>query len=619
VLTREELAERESANRKLATKVIRLNYLRADEAAAFVNPMLSERGAITVSGNVGDGIQPTLDDAGSDNYSGPQTLVLRDYEDQVEEITALIKDLDVQPKQVIIEATILNTSLTENNQFGVDFSLFSDLSSATSPLNGILQAVGNESREGAITSEQGFNSNSTTKLGFVAGDAAVFVSALDDVADTTVIATPKTTVLDRNRANIQVGSNVPFLTTTVSETSSTQTIEFLETGTQLTVRPFVADDGKIRLELRPSVSSAESVDVGGGQTAPQEDTVEIITNVIVDSGQTIVLGGLFRESTSVSRSQVPGLGGVPLIGKAFQGQDDTIGREEIIFMVKATVVENETLADIGDETESRVNVAKVADRGHLLPWSRTKLTASHLLNARKHYDAAQSLSGAAREKKMAQARYCVDLALHLDPSMVDALRLKEKITGQAAYIDYEGSNLNQSFDKVLNKEMKDLGVPDMPDSEAKRDAGEPVDAAPQQADAEPSAATGDAQAAAAEAEAADATQAGEAADAAAESDEQWLKRMLAAESQATAEPDAEQADATEPTDAQPGTDAGAGQTADATDDNTPATDEAADPEFIDENADEVADADTEDADTQTEADPESQTDTTTANVPTQTD
>jgi len=619
VLTREELAERESANRKLATKVIRLNYLRADEAAAFVNPMLSERGAITVSGNVGDGIQPTLDDAGSDNYSGPQTLVLRDYEDQVEEITALIKDLDVQPKQVIIEATILNTSLTENNQFGVDFSLFSDLSSATSPLNGILQAVGNESREGAITSEQGFNSNSTTKLGFVAGDAADFVSALDDVADTTVIATPKTTVLDRNRANIQVGSNVPFLTTTVSETSSTQTIEFLETGTQLTVRPFVADDGKIRLELRPSVSSAESVDVGGGQTAPQEDTVEIITNVIVDSGQTIVLGGLFRESTSVSRSQVPGLGGVPLIGKAFQGQDDTIGREEIIFMVKATVVENETLADIGDETESRVNVAKVADRGHLLPWSRTKLTASHLLNARKHYDAAQSLSGAAREKKMAQARYCVDLALHLDPSMVDALRLKEKITGQAAYIDYEGSNLNQSFDKVLNKEMKDLGVPDMPDSEAKRDAGEPVDAAPQQADAEPSAATGDAQAAAAEAEAADATQAGEAADAAAESDEQWLKRMLAAESQATAEPDAEQADATEPTDAQPGTDAGAGQTADATDDNTPATDEAADPEFIDENADEVADADTEDADTQTEADPESQTDTTTANVPTQTD
>lgn len=481
VLTQQEITERENQNRKLATRILRLNYLRADEAAGFVTPMLSDNGTITASGNVVDGIDPGLDNAGSDAYSGPPTLVLRDFEDNVDSIAAVIQELDVQPKQVIIEATILQANLTEANQFGVDFSLFANIGTA-SPLN-TLDALVSGGRQGAINSNVGFDSDSPVKLGFVAGDAAVFVSALDSVTDTTVIATPKVTVLDRNRTSILVGRKIAYLSTTVTETSETQTVEFLEVGTQLNVRPFVSSDGKVRLELRPSVSSATIRSIGGTD-APDEDTVELTTNVIVESGQTIVLGGLFTENTAVERSQVPGLGSVPFIGKAFQGQDDSIDRSEVIFMVKATVDENNMLSNsLGDEATERVNVARLAERKQLLPWSRSKLTSAHLVNARKLYDQAQSLTGPAKDAKMAEARYAVDMALHMNPSMVDALRLKEKITGEAAYVPYEESVVNDTYDTVLDREMQNLGLPALPESKTqpKPEALPIPDAAPAEA------------------------------------------------------------------------------------------------------------------------------------------
>lgn len=546
VLTTEELAKRKSADRKLTVTIHNLDYMRAEDAARFVSPMLSDAGTITASGNVIDGIQATVDDAGADAYSGPATLVIRDYEDQVEAILDVLKQLDKQPKQVIIEATILNASLSENNQFGVDFSLFTDLTGA-SPLDIIDGAISGgkpgSARFGAAQSNVGnvAGQNGGVKLGFVAGDISVFVSALDSVTDTTVIATPKTTVLDRNRADIQVGERVPFLTTTVSETTSTQTIEFLDTGTQLSVRPFVARDGKIRLELRPSVSSAESVDVGGGQLAPQEDTVQMITNVIVDSGQTIVLGGLFTDSTSVGRSQVPGLGSIPLLGAAFRGQTDVVGRSEIIFMVKATIVENDVLNSIGKEAESRMDVARLAERQGTLPWSRSKLTAAHMVNARKYYDQAMTLTGPERDDKMAEARFCVDLALHMNPSMVDALMLKEQITGEASYIKYEESIINQTYDAVLSEEMKALGLPELPVSKAPTQ-GNSGKGAPQLIEPEPLAQAPTDTAADSVAQAAhDATNA-EQDKAAGEAEQDWLDAVLADGSEETTDEAAAPAD-----------------------------------------------------------------------------
>jgi hypothetical protein len=183
---------------------------------------------------------------------------------------------------------------------------------------------------------------------------------------------------------------------------------------------------------------------------------------------------------------VPGLGNIRGIGRAFQGQDDTVDRSEVIFLVKATVVDNQTLIDLGEHGMDRVETAAVASRNKLLPWSRSKLTASHLINARAHYDEAMALTGEEREEKLADALYCVDMALHLNPSMVDALLLKEEITGEQLPI-YLESNVIQTFDAVLDDEMKLL---DLPELDAKAPAQEPeADAQAQdEADAEKAAA-----------------------------------------------------------------------------------------------------------------------------------
>lgn len=525
VLTKEEIAQRESSQRKLVTKIHRLDWLRAEDAAGFVTPMLSDGGSITASGGVDDGFQASLDDGGADNYSSPPTLVIRDYEDSVADIESVLAQLDLQPKQVIIEATILTASLNEANQFGVDFSLFTDLTGA-SPLDIIDNAISggapDNQRLGALQSNVGdvASQSGGVKLGFVAGDAAIFVSALDSVTDTTLIATPKTTVLDRNKADILVGQKIAYLSTTVTETSETQTVEFLEVGTQLSVRPFVASNGSIRLEIRPSVSDA-TIRTIGSTSAPDESTVELVTNVIVESGQTIVLGGLFTDDSSISRSQVPGLGDVPILGAAFQGQDDTVDRSEVIFLVKATVVENETLIDLGNEAMARVDVARLAEREQLLPWSRTKLTSAHMVNARRYYDEALTLSGEARDKKMAEALYCVDMALHMNPSMVDALMLKEQITGEASYIKYEESIVNETYDAVLDAEMKSLGLPALPDVQPQAPAEEaPALIEPEPLTQAPAAEPMDAPFAQAEPEA-------EPADEQAQADDAWLEQMLA--------------------------------------------------------------------------------------------
>ncbi|MFI4859732.1 MAG: type II secretion system protein GspD [Phycisphaerales bacterium JB063] len=478
VISEEDWEAEQEANRVMVTHVHRLSYLRAEDAARFVEALLSESGSIAASGSVEDGFEASMEDGGADNFSGHPTLVIRDYEDKVEEIVGTIALLDVRPKQVIIEATVLSASLTEANAFGVDFALFTDLGAMTTPLNAVDDLItgglgGGSDRIGGVQSGVGnvASGDAGIKVGFASGDSAVFIRALDSVTDTTLIASPSITVLDRQRGHILVGQEVAYLSTTVTETSETQTVEFLEVGTQLNVRPFVAEDGSIRLELQPSVSDATIRNIGT-TTAPDTETVSLITNVIVESGQTVVLGGLFVDDSTIDRSQVPGLGDVPWIGAAFQGQDDDVKRSEVIFLVKATVVESDTLIAMGDDARAQVDIAGVAQRERLLPWSKSKLTAQHMINARQLYDEAMAMpAGEERNQTLAESLYCVDMALHLDPSMVDALILKQEITGEQIYI-YHDSVVARTFGSTLDEEMQSLGVPALPAEEVTPEAPE---------------------------------------------------------------------------------------------------------------------------------------------------
>lgn len=129
------------------------------------------------------------------------------------------------------------------------------------------------------------------------------------MGDVTIISNPKLLTLNRQISSIQVGRRVGYLSTTTTDTSTQQTVEFLDTGTQLYVRPFVGNENNIRLEIQPEVSQPIIREIsdgqGGVQTIPDEDTSRISTNIQVQDGQTVVLGGLFTERTTTTRPRSP--------------------------------------------------------------------------------------------------------------------------------------------------------------------------------------------------------------------------------------------------------------------------------------------------------------------------
>lgn len=433
VYTLEEIEKIRADDRRMVSKVLRLNYLNSNDAAEFVAPLLSEKGKIKTNGDVGSFTIPADSPTGDEQFALSATLVIFDYPEHIAEIEALLAQLDSKPAQVLVEATILQTSLTENNAFGVDFAFlngvnFTDFFDIGGPLGGtgILNAgdefLPDDNRATAIGSTPGNTSGpGTFKLGLLHDDIALFIRALDEVSDVNIVSNPKILALNRQSAKVEIGRKIGYLKSTTNNGVTEQDVEFLPTGTSLAFRPFVSNDGLIRMELKPKVSEGiinQFTDNDGRTvTVPDEVSQEITTNVVVPDGSTVVLGGLFRESTRLKRSQVPLLGDIPLIGTAFRGQDDTTDRTEIIFMIKPTIVNDQVLLTQGENAVQYAENVRAGSRQGLLPWSRDRQTAQ--LNVRAERLAA--------EGKTAEAQNLLRRSLELNAQQPDVYRMQQQM------------------------------------------------------------------------------------------------------------------------------------------------------------------------------------------------
>ncbi len=476
VYTGEQMKTIAEADRTRVARVIKLNYLNAIDAAEFVKAALSDGGQIKTPGKTtpfpGKSDVPT----GGDDFASGATMVVVDYEENIKAVEELIKQLDTRPAQVLVEATILQASLNEANAFGIDFALignlnFSDFTAIGGPLKTVdsiqvnnrsklsgagaadIPAVGRDGG-GGITSNAGntVGGPSTLKLGIIKNDVAFFLRVLDEVTDTTILSNPKIMALNRMSARVLVGQRVGYLSSTSTDTATTQTVEFLDTGTQLHFRPFVSDDGMIRLELKPQVSTAVVRDIknssGATVTVPDEITNELTTNVIVGNGQTVVLGGLFRDKTQTTRRQVPILGDIPFLGEAFRGHDDTIERTEIIFLITPTIVNDQAMSSMGKRGTEAIDRVRSGSRENLLGFSRDKRSSQMLVEAQRLSDAGDTQ----------KALWKIEQSLTLNPMQPDALALKEKLTGQKKVWP------NRSMlEDILRKEQ---GLPDAPKAQA---------------------------------------------------------------------------------------------------------------------------------------------------------
>ncbi len=483
----EELDRIQEATRVRKSEIVKLNYISAADVQAFVEPMLSDNGTITVSPDAGAFSIPGDVPTGGESFTSASTIVVTDYEEEVDAILDMVAQIDTRPAQVLVESTIMQTSLNEANAFGMDFSIVGDLSfseftGAGGPLSVVPSlitgqggtlvggtetaiATPDDGKGGGVTSTVGNSAGPATfRAGLVSGDFAVFMRMLDEVTDVTILSSPKLLTLNRQPARVLVGRKIGYLSSTTTETATTQSVEFLDTGTQLYFRPFISNDGFIRMELKPQVSDAEIREVtavgGSAITIPDEVTNELTTNVMVRDGQTVVLGGLFREATTVTRRQIPFLGDIPVLGHAFRGNDDSTERQEIIFMVKPTVVNDQILLDEADRAMATIDNARTGIRKGLLPWSRSKITAMYNVEAQELI----------RKGDFKRALFKIQQSLSLDPTQTNVIAMRERLVGEeqswnASFLDeIITGEIDAMFDAQMEENdsvsnLQKLGVP----------------------------------------------------------------------------------------------------------------------------------------------------------------
>jgi len=268
-------------------------------------------------------------------------------------IEATIRRLDIAPRQVLIEATIAEVTLSDSLAYGVRWFL--------------------ENSDW----ELGFNapvpgSASGPGLAFAffddSSDLTAFFDVLATESSVKFLSTPQVMVLDNQTANIRVGDQIPVTTRSSQSTTNPDApivteVQFRDTGTLLTVTPRINAGGQITLEISQEVSipGAEPAIGGGGNVAIAQRTIN--SSVIVQSGQTVVLGGLILESNNSGKSGIPLLMNIPLLGNLFSTNSTDTFRTELIVTVSPRVIEDpREMQKVTEELRSRMAKANEFER-----------------------------------------------------------------------------------------------------------------------------------------------------------------------------------------------------------------------------------------------------------------
>ncbi|MEO6162897.1 MAG: secretin N-terminal domain-containing protein, partial [Candidatus Binatia bacterium] len=275
------------------------------------------------------------------------SLIIYGTVQEYQNVKNILKELDAIPRQVLIEAMILQIDLRDSEDFGVDYELFRK---SRQTIFG--QTFGSSA---AITTLGKLFPASPAFAG-VAGLSAIAgddrVSAMIRAAATNsrikIISSPSVIASDNKPARIQVGSEEPIPTTTQRQVSdstlglstSTTNVKYRNTGRILTIIPQVNSRGLVNLQIKAEVS-ARGDDVTVGQDKfPAFNTQDAETTAVVQDGETLVIGGLIGERKSKGRSGIPYLMDIPVIGRFFGTTSDSTDRTELIMLITPRVIRN---------------------------------------------------------------------------------------------------------------------------------------------------------------------------------------------------------------------------------------------------------------------------------------
>ncbi|MBI9017442.1 MAG: hypothetical protein JEZ07_09310 [Phycisphaerae bacterium] len=436
VYTLEEIAKIELANRKTESRVFQLNYISASDAYDVIKPLLSSDAEVSQTP------KSSTNEDSNDDWAGSNHLLLVDYPEVLDKVENVLNDIDIRPLQVMIEATILVASLDDVNELGVDFNVMGGVDF------GDVAGVFGDVAGGSISGLSGTDISADIgsgglKIGVVKNNIGLFIKALENITDVVTLGNPKVLTLNKQYGLVRVGGEQGYLgSTEATGTASVSTVEMLETGTILRFRPFVMSDGYIRLELHPEDSTGKVVAKGNGENLPEKTLTEVKANVLVKDGNTIVIGGLFRERNAETRSQIPVLGGLPVVGNLFRSKKDENKKEEVIFMITPHIINNDVANDMGQDALHKSNRLMLGARENISVVSREKI-------ANYHFQRANELMNVGNKKR---ALWHADMACNISPLFGDAQMLRDELRCREIY-DGSVGNMKNFMQDMIQRDM----------------------------------------------------------------------------------------------------------------------------------------------------------------------
>lgn len=310
----------------LYSEYVQVNYAKAAEFAALIkneeNSILSDRGSVSVDERT-------------------NTLLIRDTANSIEDIKRMVSVLDIPVRQVIIESRMVTVKDNINEELGIRWGVTD--TGSDSATSGSLGGTGSANSGTAPSLEDRLNVNLpvANPAGSIAFQVArladgtildLELSAMEKENKGEIIASPRITTANQKEAYIEQGVEIPYQEAASSGATSTQ---FKKAVLSLTVTPHITPDDRIILDLVVTQDTVSDVTNG---TAPAIDTQRIGTQVLVNNGETIVLGGIYQQQIISSVSKVPVLGDIPYFGWMFRNSSNFNEKKELLIFVTPRIV-----------------------------------------------------------------------------------------------------------------------------------------------------------------------------------------------------------------------------------------------------------------------------------------
>lgn len=254
-------------------------------------------------------------------------IVVEDQPAFVQRIEKLLEQVDVQPRQILIEAKILEIRLDQGEAFGVDWS----------------KVVGGSDRRYTVGTK-GLADKTSNGLFFsvISDNLNIYLSALSSKGRVHTLSTPKLLAMENQQAITSIGDQTGYKVTTTINQVTTESIQFLESGVILRVTPSIDERGRILMKIHPEVSTATV-----NNNIPSKNSTQVNTTLIAEDGQSIFIGGLIRNSNNFKRAGIPVLGEIPVIGNAFSHwEDGGVSSETVVVITPRIVRDAEALSSI---------------------------------------------------------------------------------------------------------------------------------------------------------------------------------------------------------------------------------------------------------------------------------